>query len=94
EIGIRMALGAQREMLTGMFVRQGMLLAGIGVACGLAVAFATLRWMASILFQVKPVDPLTYGIAIACIAGIAWLASYLPSRRAAAVNPVNALRSE
>jgi len=94
EIGIRMALGAQREELTGMFVRQGLTLAAIGVASGLAIAAVALRLMSSLLFQVSPVDPWTYAAAAGCILGIAWLACYLPSRSAAVVNPVSALRSE
>ncbi len=94
EIGIRMALGAQRDTLTGMFVRQGLLLAAIGVAFGVGAAFATMRFMASILFKVSPMDPLTYSLATAVVIAIAWLACYLPSRRAAQVNPVNALRAE
>ncbi len=94
EIGIRMALGAQREMLTGMFVRQGLVLTAIGIAAGVAVAFATMRLMASILFHVSPVDPWTYVFATAAILLIAWIACYLPSRKAAAVDPVHALRAE
>lgn len=94
EIGIRMALGAQRDALTSLFVRQGLLLTGIGILFGIGAAFATMRFMASILFHVSPLDPLTYlGSTIAVIA-IAWIACYLPSRRAAQVNPVNALRAE
>jgi ABC-type antimicrobial peptide transport system permease subunit len=61
EIGIRMALGAQRNALTGLFVRQGLTVTAIRAACGLVVAFATMRLMSSILFNVSPVDPLTYG---------------------------------
>ena len=94
EIGIRMALGAQREMLTGMFVRQGLILAAIGVVAGIAVAFASMRLMASILFQVSPMDPWTYGFATGTVLLIAWIACYLPSRKAAAVDPVHALRAE
>jgi predicted permease len=94
EIGIRMALGARKETLTGTFVRQGMVLAGIGAAAGLVTAFAAMRLMASLLFHVSPMDPWTYGSATVCVLGIAWIACYLPSRRAAVVNPVNALRSE
>jgi ABC-type antimicrobial peptide transport system permease subunit len=60
EIGIRMALGAQRSELTSLFVRQGLWLTGIGVACGLAAAFVTMRLMSSLLFNVSPVDPFTY----------------------------------
>ena len=94
EIGIRMALGAQRGELTGLFVRQGMLLTGIGAACGLVIAFVTMRLMSSILFNVSPVDPLTYGCITAGVVAVSLFACYLPSRRAASVNPVNALRSE
>jgi ABC-type antimicrobial peptide transport system permease subunit len=94
EIGIRMALGAQREQLTAMFVRQGLTLAVIGVASGLVIAAVALRLMSSLLYKVSSVDPLTYAGATGCILAIAWLACYLPSRSAAVVNPVNALRSE
>ena len=94
EIGIRMALGAQRNELTGLFVRQGLVLTAIGAACGLVVAFVTMRLMSSILFNVSPVDPLTYISITLGVAATAWLACYLPSRRAATVDPVTALRSE
>ncbi len=94
EIGIRMALGAQREQLTAMFVRQGLALAGIGALSGIVIAAIALRLMSSLLFKVSAMDPWTYGLATACILSIAWIASYLPSRSAAGVNPVSALRSE
>ena len=94
EIGIRMAVGAQRSELTTMFVRQGLLLTGIGVGCGLVVAFVTMRLMSSLLFNVSPVDPVTYVTITAGVSATAYLACYLPSRRAATVNPVSALRSE
>jgi predicted permease len=94
EIGIRMALGAQRETLTNLFVRQGMILAAIGAVFGVTAAFITMRFMASILFKVSPMDPMTYIFSTIAVMSIALLASYLPSRRAAQVNPVNALRSE
>ena len=94
EIGVRMAMGAQRGALTGLFVRQGLILTAIGIAFGVAAAFATMRLMRSLLFDVSPMDPFTYIAAIACIVAIAWFACYLPSRRAAAVNPVDALRAE
>jgi ABC-type antimicrobial peptide transport system permease subunit len=94
EIGIRMALGAQHGELTGLFVRQGVWLASIGAACGLAVAFVTMRLMSSILFNVSPVDPVTYIAITLGVMVTAYVACYLPSRRAATVNPVNALRSE
>jgi predicted permease len=94
EIGIRMALGAQRTTLTGMFVRQGLWLTGIGAICGLVAAFATMRLMSSILFNVSPVDPITYATITIGVIVTAYLACYFPSRRAATVDPVNALRAE
>jgi ABC-type antimicrobial peptide transport system permease subunit len=89
-----MALGAQRGELTSLFVRQGMLLAGLGAACGLVVAFVSMRLMSSILFNVSPMDPLTYTVITATVVSTVCFACYLPSRRAASVNPVKALRSE
>ena len=94
EIGIRIALGAQTRVLTGMFVRQGLVLAGMGVGCGLVVAIAAVRLMSSLLFHVSAVDPVTYGLVCVGLAGTAALASYIPSRRASAVDPVEALRAE
>ncbi|HKN62684.1 MAG TPA: ABC transporter permease [Candidatus Acidoferrales bacterium] len=94
EIGIRMALGAQQKELTGMFVRQGLWLAAGGVACGIVVAIAAVRLMSSLLFHVSPGDPVTYGAVSIGLIATAALASYLPSRRAAAVDPVEALRAE
>jgi predicted permease len=94
EIGIRMALGAQRKTLVGMFVRQGLWLTGVGVLCGLVTAFAVMRLMSSLLFKVSPVDPVTYGAVTLGVAVTAYLACYLPSRRAAGVDPVDALRAE
>src|SRR5882762_9394206 len=94
EIGIRMALGAQHQTLTGMFVRHGLSLTAIGVACGLAVAIIVMRLMSSLLFKVSPVDPVAYGAASLGLVATAFLASYLPSRRASAVDPVEALRAE
>jgi len=94
EIGIRMALGAQQNALTGLFVRQGLLLTGIGVGCGLVVAFVVMRLMSSLLFNVSPVDPITYVTITLVVMATAYLACYLPSRRAATVDPVNALRAE
>jgi len=94
EIGIRIALGAQLPSVTGMFVRQGMWLTGIGVLAGVFVSFAVMRLMSSLLFGVQAVDPVTY-IAVSCgLAATAFLACYLPSRRAAGVDPVEALRAE
>jgi predicted permease len=94
EIGIRMALGAQRQTITAMFVRHGLVLTGIGVALGLIASFVAMRLMSSLLFGVNPVDPITYGAITVVIVVIAYVACYLPSRRAASVEPVHALRAE
>jgi predicted permease len=94
EIGIRMALGAQQKTLTGMFVRHGLMLTGIGVACGLVVAFLVMRLMSTLLFKVSPADPVTYAAVSIGLGVTAFLASYVPSRRAATVDPVEALRAE
>jgi predicted permease len=94
EIGIRMALGAQRQVLVGMFVRQGLWLTGVGIVCGLAAAFAAMRLMSALLFHVSPADPVTYAAVTVGVVVTAYLACYLPSRRAATVDPVDALRAE
>jgi len=94
EIGIRMALGAQRSELTGLFVRQGLALTLIGAGVGLAVAFGAMRLLSSILFHVSPFDPLTYAVLTLVLLLTASVACYVPSRRAAAVNPVDSLRAE
>ena len=94
EIGIRMALGAQRQTITGMFVRHGLILTGVGVVFGLVASFVTMRLMSSLLFNVSPADPITYATITLVIVIIAYVACYLPSRRAAGVEPVNALRAE
>ncbi|HEY1760846.1 MAG TPA: ABC transporter permease [Bryobacteraceae bacterium] len=94
EIGIRMALGAQPTGLHGMFVRQGLILAGIGAAIGLAAAAGLTRLMSSLLFGVNALDPITYAAVAAVLIFAAVLASYFPARRATAVDPVSALRAE
>jgi predicted permease len=94
EIGIRIALGAQRNDITGMFVRQGLLMAATGSVCGLIMAVAATRLLKSLLFHVSSMDPLTYGCACFALCAAAVLASYIPARRTAAINPVEALRSE
>ena len=94
EIGIRMALGAQPAGLLGMFVRHGLLLAGIGTALGLVAAAGLTRLMSSLLFGVTALDPVTYTAVSALLIAAAMLASYLPARRAIAVDPVRALQAE
>jgi predicted permease len=94
EIGIRAALGATRRGLEGMFVRHGVVLAAVGVIVGGAGAFALTRLMASLLFGTSPHDPAIYGAVSLGLVGIAALASYLPARGAARVDPVLTLRGE
>jgi predicted permease len=94
EIGIRMALGAQARALTRMFVQHGLRLTAIGVVLGVVAAIAVMRLMSTLLFKVSPVDPVTYVTVCIGLLVPAWLASYLPSRRVATVDPVEALRSE
>jgi putative ABC transport system permease protein len=94
EIGIRMALGAEPAGLRQMFVRHGLLLAGIGAILGLGAAAGLTRLMSTLLFGVKALDPVTYlGVAAILIAAAA-LASYFPARRATKVDPLEALRAE
>jgi putative ABC transport system permease protein len=94
EIGIRLALGAQHAEVTRMFVWHGALLAAIGIVCGLTAAFALTRLMSKILFDVSPLDPLTY-IAVSCgLAAAAIVASYVPALRATTIDPIKSLRAE
>jgi putative ABC transport system permease protein len=94
EIGIRMALGATPRDALKMVVRQGMLLALIGVGLGLAGALALTRVMKSLLFNVSATDPATFvGVPLALVA-VALIASYIPARRATKVDPLQALRQE
>jgi predicted permease len=94
EIGIRLALGAPLQDVTRMFVRHGLVLSGIGAACGLSAALALTRLMKSVIYAVSPADPLTYSAVSAGLILSAALASYLPARKATKVDPVDALRAE
>jgi predicted permease len=94
EIGIRMALGAERRQVRTMFVRQGLALSAVGLAIGLVAALALTRLMSSLLFGVKPTDVMAYAAAVAVILGAAAVASYLPARRASAIDPVETLKAE
>ena len=94
EIGIRIALGAPPGGLQRMFVRQGLLLASIGAVLGLGAAGGMTRWMKSLLFGISALDPATYALVAAILVAAAALASYLPARRATAVNPLETLRAE
>jgi predicted lysophospholipase L1 biosynthesis ABC-type transport system permease subunit len=94
EIGIRLALGAQPHEVRKMFLRHGLMLTGIGLAIGLIAALGVTRLMSSLLFGVAPTDPTAYAAALAVILAAAALASYLPARRAAAIDPVETLKAE
>jgi predicted permease len=94
EIGIRMALGAQRRDVVVWVVRQGMTLALRGVAAGLIAAVFATRFMATMLYGVKPTDPLTLGLVSLSLCMVALLACYIPARRAMNVDPITALRYE
>ena len=94
EIGIRVALGAPPDRVTGLFVRDGLRLAVAGTAFGLVAAWAVVRLMDSLLFEVSAVDPLTYFLVSAGLVLTCAVAAYIPSRRAAIVDPVVALRSD
>ena len=94
EIGIRMALGAQRRDVLRMVVGNALMLAVVGIALGSAAAFVLTRLMTKLLFSVAPEDPVTFGAVAVLLVGVAALASYVPGRRATRVDPVVALRAE
>jgi predicted permease len=94
EIGIRLALGARAQDVAGMFVGYGFRLAAIGVAGGLAASAASTRLISSLLFDVTPLDPVTYAAVSAGLVAAAAIASYAPARRATMVNPIESLRAE
>ena len=94
EIGVRVAIGAQPRDVFRMVMGQGMLLAIIGVACGLVGAVALTRLMTSMLFGVEPNDPATFVTIALLLIGVALVACYIPGRRATKVDPLVALRYE
>jgi len=94
EIGIRMALGAQRREVLHLVILQGMQLAGIGVAIGLIASMSFSRVLKNQLFQVSAFDPLTFTVTALVLIGAALLASYVPAVRATRVDPMEALRYE
>ena len=94
EIGIRIALGARPQAVTRMFVVHGAVLAAVGVAIGLAASAAAMRLISTLLFEVRPIDPLTYSLVALTLIGATVLASVVPALRATTVDPINALRAE
>jgi putative ABC transport system permease protein len=94
EFGIRMAVGAQQSAILRMVLGQGLRMAIGGVALGVALSLAFTRILESLLFQVKPIDPLTLGAAAFLVIAVTLLASYIPAKRASRVNPIIALRYE
>jgi putative ABC transport system permease protein len=94
EIGVRMALGAQRPHVLKLIFGQGLVLLGLGTVIGLGGAFALTRLMRTLLFEMTATDPLTYGAVVVLLAVVAMLACYVPARRATKVDPLVALRYE
>jgi predicted permease len=94
EIGVRMALGANRSTVLKQVLFQGMRLTAVGIACGLAVSFAVTRLLADILYGIKPGDPLTYLAVSLFLAAVALVSCYFPAHRAASIDPMQALRAE
>jgi putative ABC transport system permease protein len=94
EVGIRMALGAQPRAVRGMFLKQGLILTGIGLAAGLVAAAGLSRLMISLLYGVTPLDPVTFAAMAVVLVAAAMAACYIPARRAATVDPAVTLRSE
>ena len=94
EVGIRMALGAPGESVQRIFVSRGLMLTGIGLVIGLIAAAGLMRLLSSMLFGVKPFDPITYIAVVAGLGGVAMLATWLPARQATRIDPMLALRAE
>jgi ABC-type antimicrobial peptide transport system permease subunit len=94
EIGVRMALGADRRHVLSLVVRQGLTMAGLGTLVGVIAALALSRLIESLLFHVKPTDPLTFAAVVGTLLGVAALACYVPAWRATRVDPTQALRAE
>jgi ABC-type antimicrobial peptide transport system permease subunit len=94
EIGVRMALGAKRDQVVWMIVRESLILAAAGVTLGVPLVLLVSRLLSSQLFGVQPYDAVSYLLAVTGVALVATIATLLPARRAASIDPVRALRSE
>jgi putative ABC transport system permease protein len=94
EIGIRMALGARRSQVLAMILKQGLMIVALGLAVGVAASFAAGRFLAGFLFETSPSDPVTFAVVLLVLVAAALVASFLPARKAASIEPTKALRSE
>jgi len=94
EIGVRMALGAQRREILGLVIGQGMRPIAAGICAGIVGAVALTRFIGTLLFGVEPLDPLTFGVVIALLMAVGLVACWIPGRRATQVDPLTALRAE
>jgi putative ABC transport system permease protein len=94
EIGVRMALGAEREQVVNLMLRKGISMVGVGLGIGLVTALMMTRFLNALLYNVSAQDPTTFVVVGLGFAAVAWLATYIPSRRAAGVDPIRALKSD
>jgi putative ABC transport system permease protein len=94
EIGVRMALGATRRSVAQLILRQGSMVIGAGLGVGLLLSVATGRWVKSFLYQVQPLDVLTYVSVVVALSTIGLIAALLPARKAASIEPMQALRED
>jgi ABC-type antimicrobial peptide transport system permease subunit len=94
EIGVRMALGADRLDVVRLILKQGMRLTGIGLVIGLVLSFASTRVLAGLLYGIKPADPLTFAGVSLFLGAVAFISCYVPARRAASIDPMKSLRAE
>ena len=94
EIGVRMALGATRQSVARLILRQGIVLIAIGLAVGMPLAYVAGRLITGFLYQVKPLDPWTYVVVALALPAIGLVAALVPAQRAASIQPMQALRDE